>query len=180
MIKEKWKIIDNYTGYEVSNFGRIRSLDRIIMTKGYKRKSYPKFYKGKIKKLDTTVKGYKRAELSYGKKELVHRLVGKIFIPNPHKKPCINHLDNNPKNNNVENLEWVTYSENQLYCSKQGRHSKVKAFGESCGAAKLTEKQVKEIRKLAGTMSYRKIGRQFGVVHATIKNIIVRNNWKHI
>lgn len=46
---------------------------------------------------------------------LVHRIVGICFIPNPDNKPCINHIDGNPSNNHVSNLEWCTYSENELH-----------------------------------------------------------------
>lgn len=56
--------------------------------------------------------------------EYVHRLVGKAFIPNIHKKPCINHIDNNPLNNSVENLEWVTKQENTDRMVKQGRNKR--------------------------------------------------------
>lgn len=45
---------------------------------------------------------------------LVHRMVAELFIPNPDNKPCVDHIDTNKRNNNVNNLRWVTYSENML------------------------------------------------------------------
>lgn len=62
--------------------------------------------------------GYQRVVLSKNNKSynfLIHRLVAEAFIPNPDNKPCINHKDLNRANNCVENLEWVTYKENNNY-----------------------------------------------------------------
>lgn len=78
-----------------------------------------------------TENGYRRVVLSKNNKYhnfLVHRLVAEAFIPNPENKPCVNHKDLNRENNCVENLEWVTYKENNNYAdhgSKNGTaHSK--------------------------------------------------------
>ena len=75
--------------------------------------------------------GYRRVVLSKHNKSynfLVHRLVAQAFIPNPDNKPCVNHKDLNRENNGVENLEWVTYKENNNYADhgiKNGKaHSK--------------------------------------------------------
>ena len=51
---------------------------------------------------------------------LVHRLVANAFIPNPENKRCINHKDGNKKNNNINNLEWVSYSENMKHAYRTG------------------------------------------------------------
>ena len=54
------------------------------------------------------------------KHQLVHRLIAQAFIPNTHNKPQINHIDGNPLNNNIENLEWVTDSENKYHAHRTG------------------------------------------------------------
>ena len=106
---EIWKDIVGYEGlYEVSNFGRVKSL------KGHE----------KILKPANNGNGYLFVYLwknGKGKQSYIHRLVATAFISNPLNKPCINHIDCNPQNNNVDNLEWVTQRENIQYAYKLGR-----------------------------------------------------------
>lgn len=109
MEKEIWKDIIGYEGlYQVSNFGNIKSLAKFC---GHRpKKETP------VKQYD--LRGYKRVTLCKDnilKKHQVHRLVAQAFIQNPNNKPCINHLDENTANNNVNNLQWVTWKENTNY-----------------------------------------------------------------
>lgn len=79
-------------------------------------------------------KGYKRVTLSVNgrtKRYLVHRMVAEIFIPNPNAYPHVNHIDNNPSNNHVKNLEWVTHSQNMIHCHSQDRCSNLIASNEA-------------------------------------------------
>lgn len=124
---EIWKtIVDraNPNGvYEVSNLGRVRSLDQIVTYKNAKgsRVSYKR--KGRILRTHSNGSGHKYVNLGLGdnKKRAVHRLVAKAFIPNPGNKPEVNHIDCDPSNNAVNNLEWVTHAENMQYCHNLGR-----------------------------------------------------------
>ena len=120
--KEVWKDVVGYEGlYQVSNFGRVKSLDRIVKhSKDHTRIQYGRIRKIHINKRD----GYVYVGLhNKGEKKRykVHRLVALAFIDNPLNKPEVNHLDECKANNNVENLEWVTRSENENWGTKTER-----------------------------------------------------------
>lgn len=111
MHKELWKAIPDYEGqYEVSNNGRIRSIERFVQFNGTL-----SLVKGKPKKTRTDSYGYQVVSLSKNGKEKtmkVHRLVALAFIPNPENKPFIDHINCIRNDNRVENLRWVTFKEN--------------------------------------------------------------------
>jgi hypothetical protein len=124
-MKEEWRDIKGFEGrYQVSNMGRVKSLDHeVIMKNGGK---YP--VKGKIKKPYKINSGYYTMQLSKGvQKKLVHRLVAEAFINNHKNKPNINHIDKNKINNKADNLEWVTQSENCLHSSPEAAKARVKS-----------------------------------------------------
>lgn len=115
METEKWLPIKGYEGrYEVSDRGRVRSLDRVEIQKN----GVARLRKGKILYLKKNNKGYRSVGLSKDYNHtfhLVHRLVAIAFIPNPLNLECINHKDCNPLNNTVDNIEWCTYQYNSTY-----------------------------------------------------------------
>ena len=119
---EIWEKVKDYEGlYEVSSEGRIRSVYRKVWNPGCN--CYRTQY-SKILKLWTDNKGYKRVSLSkYGKTRgiLVHRLVAFAFIPNPDCLPHINHKNEIPSDNRIENLEWCDIKYNNGYGS-HGKH----------------------------------------------------------
>lgn len=121
---EIWKDIPNYEGYyQVSNIGRVRSLDRVAIN-SLGRKYY---YKGKILRQVFTKFKYFRIELNksgYSRAYFTHVLVAIAFIPNPNNFPVVNHKDEKPSNNKVENLEWCTIKYNTNYGTAIQRRSK--------------------------------------------------------
>lgn len=128
--KEVWKDIKDYEGfYQVSNFGRVRSLDRIIESEHRS----PQFMKGNIKKVTRRDDGYEYAVLykkNKGKNKYIHRLVAKAFVPNPNKLPIINHIDENPSNNHPSNLEWCDHQYNLTYGDKVQRVTNSEGYKE--------------------------------------------------
>ena len=114
---ELWKDIKTYEGlYQVSNLGNVKSVDRYIYAGDNSNHKY-QHIKEHYLKLNGGRKYIQVILCKNGKTKafLVHRLVAEAFIPNPNNLPCVNHKDENPKNNHVDNLEWCTYSYNNTY-----------------------------------------------------------------
>ena len=109
--EEVWKDVDGYGGlYKVSNLGRVMS--------------FHKDPKGIIMNPSNISGNYKRVELHYNNKHklgLVHRMVAQAFLPNPDNLPEVNHRDEDPSNNNVDNLEWITHKDNMNYGTRTQR-----------------------------------------------------------
>ena len=120
-MEEIWKDIEGYTGiYQVSNLGRVRSLDRDVVGKN----GVTQHYKAGFKTQRQDKDGYLRVSLSKRGKSKgfgVHRLVAQAFIPNPDNLPQVNHRDENPSNNKADNLEWCTQSYNNAYGNRMNR-----------------------------------------------------------
>jgi len=111
---ELWKIIKDFTNYEISNYGNVR---RKKCTIKYSNGMITE-YKQKTLKQETINIKYKRVTFSENniqKRYMVHRLVALYFIPNLQNKPCVNHKNGNGLNNHVTNLEWCTHSENEKH-----------------------------------------------------------------
>lgn len=110
-MEEIWKDIEGFEGlYKISTFGNVMSLN--YRNYGYSKQLVPKVNNSGRLWVELIKHGEKR-------QFLIHRLVGMAFIPNPENLPQINHKDENPKNNCVENLEWCDQRYNNLYSMKR-------------------------------------------------------------
>lgn len=173
---EIWKPVsgmENY--YEVSNKGRLRSLDRYVETLN----GQTRFYRGVVMTFNYPKGKYICVKMSAPGVKVytrLHRLVAEHFIHNPLNKPEVNHKDGNKSNNNVDNLEWVTQLENKKHASIAGLIRKK----ENHYKAKLTEELVKQIRGMyaTGLYTHQSIANEFGVVRTLITRIINNKRWK--
>lgn len=124
---EIWKDITGYEGYyQVSNKGRVKSLDRYVVNDGARNNSKMIFVKGKILKPHDAGREHLTVCLMRGgidDMRYIHRLVMEAFTANIDNLPCINHKDENPYNNELSNLEWCTHKYNTNYGSCIKRRS---------------------------------------------------------
>ncbi|CAJ5439400.1 HNH endonuclease family protein [Burkholderia pseudomallei] len=175
MDSEIWKPVVGCEGlYEVSNRGRIRSLDRYVRGKPGCR---PPLMRGRILKQNTTPKGYRFVLLVVdGKQKMtaIHVAVAAAFIgPRPlgHE---VAHGDGDKSNNCLGNLRYATPRDNQADRRVHGTTCE----GEKHPMAKLSEEEVRAIRRSAtGTKA---LAAQFGVHPSAIVKIRARVTWKHV
>lgn len=148
--------------YQISNYGNVRNKKTGLFVKPlYNRKGYQYVY------------------LSYSHtgrvKWYIHRLVAFHFIPNPENKPQVNHLDGNPCNNHVENLEWCTNEENQKHAVLNNLHYQ----GEEHRDAKFTEQSILLLPELVHIgFSMSQLVALTGVKQPSIARIICGKTWR--
>lgn len=164
--KEIWADTHDFEGlYEISNFGRVKSLpkinrpcEKLAKTRiGSSGRVQVMLHKGKIKKY-----------------VLVHRLIAYAFIPNIYNKPCINHIDNNPENNLISNLEWCTHQENTNHALKCNRFQ----LGIKRYNSIFTDNDVLEI--FNSNCNQKELAEKYNCSSSAIGMIKTGRNWSHI
>jgi hypothetical protein len=165
---EEWRPVVGYEGvYEVSNCGRVK---RVKPTNGA--------VVGRVLKPQPSHGGYVSVHLLLSKVRTclsIHRLVAAAWLG-----PCpegwqVNHIDHDPTNNRIENLQYVTPKDNIQHARKAGRLSR----GEHRHNARLTADQVLEIRASTG-VSQRELAEKYSVQAMTINLILRRRTWAHL
>ena len=171
MARERWRLIDSWPAYQVSDRGRIRRIST-----------------GRILRPDRGRRGVLRIMLykagRRSPKIMVHHLVAFAFVgppPGPigrgKDEYQINHLDASPPNNRWSNIEWVTPAENHAHAVRAGLHPR----GERHALAVLTRRRVRAIRRRLGLGErQRDIARRFGISSPTVSDIHNGRTWRHV
>lgn len=154
---EIWKIIPGYEPYQISNLGRLRNKDGVLL------KTYINW------------QGYRRIYFcSLKKNAKIHRLVAYAFLPVVFGKKRINHKSGIKTDNRVENLEWCNDSENMVHAMASGLYSPARGSQLST----LDETQVRTIRKcLEDGLRPSNIARYFKISHASVCDIRTGRSW---
>ena len=179
-MRELWKPIPNYEGfYEVSDHGRVRSLDREIHVTPTVKAAFTSHRKGRVLRQIVGSHGYLAVYLSRdGKVDTVtvHRLVAHVFHgPPPDPSDEAAHLDGDRCRNVPSNLAWVSRKENEAHKLAHGTLLR----GEACPWAKLTPSQVDEIRtRCRRGEIQRLIAAEYGVSQSTVSLINLGKNWR--
>jgi len=181
---EHWLPIKGFEGlYEVSDHGRVRSLDRILPYQRIDQYSgreitVHRTRKGQLLRPGRKPSGHVSVALGRGHSVDVHILVLEAFVgPCPSEHESL-HANDIPDDNRLVNLRWGTRSENLLDAVRNGR----KAVGDRTRQSKLSEADIPEIRRecRSGRGSISRLARRFGVNESTIRQVRDGRAWRHV
>ncbi len=184
LIPEIWKDIEGYEGsYQISNYGRVKSLERLVDKDDFGVVQFPEKILHPIHSNAKNLKvSYLRVGLYKNKKQKfvsIHRLVGKHFDINLGNKTQINHKKGLKWDNRATQLEWVTPKENTHHAMATGLFGEPPR-GEKNGQSKLTENDVHYIRNTRYVISRKDLAVKFGVSIKHIDRIRCKERWAHV
>lgn len=173
---ELWKPIAGYEAlYEVSNYGRVKSLARTCL-KG----TVIKKVRERILRPTLMSVGYLKVALSRDGivcQCYVHRLVAEAFLPNPLGLPEVNHKDSCRSNSYFENLEWTTSAGNSQHAVANDRMAR----GAGLPQSKLTPDKVRMIRaELAAGATQQATAKRYGITQSTLSALALGRTWRHV
>jgi hypothetical protein len=175
-MSERWLPVVGFEGqYAVSDLGRVRSLDREVVTAN----GATKRLKGKMLAGHANWLGYRYISLPVQggeKKRKIHILVAEAFIGPRPPQHDVCHRDGDPKNNALSNLYYGTRKENMADSRAHG----TMVAGRRCWKAKVDEHAVQDIRALRGVMSLQEIGNLYGLSKPAVSRIARGLQWKHV
>lgn len=183
IVDEIWKDVVGFEGYyQVSNLGRVRSLDRYIEHSGVGKGSGRHFCKGCILKPRIARHGYYQLTLrkpSVKTTFTIHLLVAPAFLGDRPNGFHVNHIDGNKLNNCADNLEYCSPKDNTHHAFKLGLCDT--RIGNNHHGAKLKDADIVVIRdRILQGHTHKAIAQDFGVCAATIGHVSRGSNWTHV
>lgn len=173
---ERWVPVVGFEQlYEVSNHGRVRTVEHVVLRSN----GVPQTIKARMKTATTRRDRRRMVTLSSNRKSrvyLVHRLVAFAFLGSPQGNQQVNHVDGDPANNNLSNIEWVSPKENINHALDTGL---IKNYGERQHGSKIKVSDVSQVISMArdGTKQ-RDIAASFGIHQSQVSRVISGKAWR--
>lgn len=176
---EHWKPVIGYEGlYEVSDMGRVRTIQRMAVDKNGRVLRIP--FRIRVFQINSQTKypclRLKRYMVDY-KCRTIHSLVAEAFLGERPEGMQVAHNDGNPSNNKLENLRYATRTDNQADRIRHGTHNR----GERQGCSRLMASDVRLIRQMIKDgVRQRRIAEKFGMTDSHISAINTKKAWRHL